>query len=653
MIILEMKVILRYALAVLIAMGAVAPMTHASTDSGLRVNPLNWWVGMETPLTLMVYGDNLAGATVSVNTEDITVKEVHTAESPNYLFVDLGLGENLKAGKYVFTITKAGAEPMTFDYRFENRRHGSAERVGFGPQDVVYLLMPDRFANGDKSNDSSKLTAEKGDRSNPVGRHGGDLKGIMDHLDYLQDLGVTAIWPTPITLDNEPVYSYHGYACSDFYQIDPRYGSNELYRELVEEAHAHGIKFIQDIVPNHSGTAHWWFNDLPFQDWIHQHDEFTRSNYAMAAHSDPYASEVDLKACVDGWFDTSMPDMNLSNPYCLQYYIQMAIWWVEYADLDGIRVDTFPYTKKEDIAAWTKGILAEYPDLTIVGECWFHTAQHLAYWEGCRKEDGTYKTNADGYTSYLPMVMDFCMTDNMVAFTQNSDLGWDDGIKRIYNSIAMDFAYENPYNLLTFITNHDMERPAVRFGAYKDDEENVAARMKNATTLLLTTRGVPQWYYGDEILMRCDEDKLGKGDTWWRTDFPGGWKGDKVNAFTEKGRNPIQNDVFNHTRTLLQWRKGAEAVWNGKLMHFMPFGDLNNTYVYFRYTEDYKDVVMVIINNGTEPVNVDCARYCEFMEASAAHGHLLVSGTDILTGQSVSVASPVKVDGMSSVVIEF
>ncbi len=635
------------------ALLAVTTMPSIAAKDGLKVNPLNWWVGMKTPLTLMVYGENLAGSAVTVNSDDIVIKAVHNADSPNYLFIDLGLEDGLEAGKYTFTITSETGVQTTFDYCFEERRYGSAERSGFGPQDVVYLLMPDRFANGDKSNDSSKQTAEKADRSNPTGRHGGDIQGIMDHLDYLQDLGVTAIWPTPMTLDDEPAFSYHGYACSDYYKIDPRYGSNELYRRLTEEAHERGIKMIQDIVPNHSGTAHWWYKDLPFADWVHQHDEFTRSNYAMSAQNDPHASKLDLAGCVDGWFDTSMPDMNLSNPFCRQYYIQLAVWWVEYADLDGIRVDTFPYTDKYDISAWTAGVLNEFPNLTIVGECWFHSAQHLAYWEGCRLEDGSFKTNADGYTSHLPMVMDFCITDNIHAFNENGELAWGEGVTRLYNSLSMDFAYANPYNLMIFITNHDMERAAIRFGAYKEDDSVVVARMKNATTFLLTTRGTPQLYYGDEILLNGGEENVGKGDAWWRTDFPGGWKGDKVNAFTEKGRTSGQNEVFNHTRTLLQWRKGAEAVWNGRLMHFLPLGDLANTYVYFRYTEDYKDVVMVIINNGTEAVKVDCARYRELLETAAAHGNLLVAGTDILTGASVSIASPIEVAGMSSMVVDF
>ena len=642
---------------ILAAVGLSSFASATGMQEGLRVEPPCWWTGMETPLTLMIHAPGLSGAGVSVASDGITVKAVHYAESPNYLFVDLEIADNLTPGEYTFTINYPDGKTGTFAYSIGERREGSRDRQGFGPSDVVYLLMPDRFANGDRKNDSSPLTSEKSNRRSPVGRHGGDLQGIMDHLDYLADLGVTAVWPTPITLDNEPAYSYHGYACSDYYQIDPRYGSNELYRSLVAAAHEKGIKFIQDIVPNHSGTAHWWYKDLPFKDWIHQHPEFTRSNYAMSTQSDPHAARIDLAGCVDGWFDTSMPDMNLSNPYCLQYYIQLAVWWIEYADLDGIRVDTYPYTVKEDISAWTAGILKEYPEFTLVGECWFHNPLQIAYWEGCRTADGSFRTNRDGFTSHLPMVMDFYLTENMApAFTQNDSLGYDDGIKRIYNAVSMDFAYYDPGRLLTFLTNHDMERPFIRFGAYKDDDATVLARMKNATTLLLTMRGVPQWYYGDEILMHGPEEMIGKGDAWWRTDFPGGWSGDRTNAFTSEGRTDMQNDMFNHTRTLMQWRKGSKAVTEGKLTHFMPLGDLVNTYVYFRYTPDFSDVVMVVINNGVELVTLDWCRYDEiFQKAAAALGKEpgTFAGRNILTGDEVLYGENLIVPGMTSVVVQF
>ena len=642
---------------ILAAVGLSSFASATGMQEELRVEPPCWWTGMETPLTLMIHAPGLSGAGVSVASDGITVKAVHYAESPNYLFVDLEIADNLAPGEYTFTINYPDGKTGTFAYSIGERREGSRDRQGFGPSDVVYLLMPDRFANGDRKNDSSPLTSEKSNRRSPVGRHGGDLQGIMDHLDYLADLGVTAVWPTPITLDNEPAYSYHGYACSDYYQIDPHYGTNEQYRSLVAAAHDKGIKFIQDIVPNHSGTAHWWYKDLPFKDWIHQHPEFTRSNYAMSTQSDPHAARIDLAGCVDGWFDTSMPDMNLSNPYCLQYYIQLAVWWIEYADLDGIRVDTYPYTVKEDISAWTAGILKEYPEFTLVGECWFHNPLQIAYWEGCRTADGSFRTNRDGFTSHLPMVMDFYLTENMApAFTQNDSLGYDDGIKRIYNAVSMDFAYYDPGRLLTFLTNYDMERPFIRFGAYKDDDATVLARMKNATTLLLTMRGVPQWYYGDEILMHGPEEMIGKGDAWWRTDFPGGWSGDRTNAFTSEGRTDMQNDMFNHTRTLMQWRKGSKAVTEGQLTHFMPLGDLVNTYVYFRYTPDFSDVVLVVINNGVEPVTLDWCRYDEiFQKAAAALGKEpgTFAGRNILTGDEVLYGENLIVPGMTSVVVQF
>lgn len=637
----------------LVSVGLAASLPLAA--DGLRIEPPCWWTGMETPLTLMIHGKGLAGANVSTATDGIAVKAVHYAESPNYLFVDLEIAEDLRPGEYSFTITCPDGSRQQFLYSIGARREGSRERKGFGPADVVYLLMPDRFANGDRKNDSTPFTAEKGDRKNPVGRHGGDLQGIMDHLDYLADLGITAIWPTPITLDNEPVYSYHGYACADYYSVDPRYGTNELYRKLVSEAHERGIKFIQDIVPNHSGTAHWWMSDLPFHDWVNMHPEFTRSNYAMSGHSDPHAAKTDIDACVTGWFDTSMPDMNLGNPYCLQYYIQMAVWWIEYADLDGIRVDTYPYTRKEDISAWTAGILNEYPDFTLVGECWFHNAQQIAYWEGCRTADGGFKTNADGYTSHLPMVMDFALTDAISeAFVQNSNPGYDEGIKRIYNSISLDFAYSNPYNILVFMANHDMERPAVRFGAYRDSDTVMLARMQNAATLILTTRGTPQWYYGDEIMLHCPEEMVGKGDTWWRTDFPGGWKGDRTDAFSMSGRTELQNAMFGHVRRLMQWRKSSKAVTEGKLKHFMPSGSDGNVYVYFRYLPDYSDLVMVVINNGTSCVSIDWPHYAEVLEAAAAaRGTEILSGSDVVSGKEVTVGGQFSLEGMSSAVIQF
>lgn len=618
-----------------------------------RIEPPSWWVGMKTQLTLMVYGDNLSGASVVSENNKITVKEVHNAESPNYLFIDLEVASDLEPGEYSFVITAKDSQEIPFKYNFASRRENSAERVSFGPYDAVYLLVPDRFANGDPDNDSSNLAAEKSDRKNPGGRHGGDLKGIEKSLDYLADLGITCIWPIPILFDNEESYSYHGYACADYYRVDPRYGSNESYKELVATAHSKGLKFIQDIVVNHCGTAHWWMNDLPFADWINQFDKYTVTNAAMSTHSDPHASNYDSNICTTGWFDKTMADINLRNPYVLQYFIQNVIWWVEYANLDGLRVDTYPYSEKNAISQWTYSILKEYPNLTIVGECWFHEVTELAYWEGGKKSlcGFTYSEkepfeadweikNKDGYTSHLPMIMDFHLIDQLSAFNQNKPVeDWGQGIVKVYNSFSLDDVYTQPYNHLIFLSNHDTSRPGHIL------EGNVD-RMKNAYTLLLTARGTPQLYYGDEIMLRSADGTTGHSQE--RRDFPGGWKGDKVNAFTGKGLTADEKALQQHIKTLLNWRQSSLAVTQGQMKHFYP-AYCSNVYVYFRYFQCCKRCtkqVMVIINNSTEPAEINWDIYAEMFR-----GNKPVL-KDILTGKTFKVGEPFTVPAMSSIVAD-
>ena len=335
---------------------------------------------METPLQIMLHGVNLSGASVTLacHADGVEITAVHDADSPNYLFIDLKIGKETTPQMLEFNVKLRSGFPLSFRYELKARREASASRKGFGPADLIYLLVPDRFANGDPSNDTVAGCADTCDRSRPGMRHGGDIKGIQDHLDYLSELGVTAVWPTPLLLDNEPKTSYHGYACSDYYLVDPRFGSNKDYRELVAAAHSKGLKFIMDLVPNHCATSHWWMKDLPFNDWVNRFPTFTRSNFALTTCSDPHSTKYDYELNTRGWFDYSMADVNLCNPFVFNYFRQMAVWWIEYADLDGLRVDTFPYSEKKAISEWTGDILKEYPELNIVGECWVENVATVA-----------------------------------------------------------------------------------------------------------------------------------------------------------------------------------------------------------------------------------------------------------------------------------
>ncbi len=602
-----------------------------------RVEPLSWWVGMKTPLQLMIKGEfPIKDSKVEVTGDysGVKVTKVHNADNPLYLFVDVDITDKARAKNYVFSVTTPDGQVLYFNYLIEKRREGSAERVGFGASDALYLLMPDRFANGDPSNDTTPCTAEPGNRGNLAGRHGGDLQGIINNLDYLADLGVTTIWPTPILLDNEPNYSYHGYACADYYKVDPRFGTNELYKKMVSEAHARGLKFIQDIVVNHCGTAHWWYQNEPFNDWISKFDTFTKSNFMMSTHSDPHSSLYDRDLCVKGWFDTSMPDMNLSNEYLLRYFTQWAVWWIESADLDGIRVDTYPYSDKNKVAEWSGNVLKEYPRLTILGECWFHSPTEIAYWEGGKTK------NSDGFNSNLTMVMDFVLQDHISAFNENAPIpDWDKGIKRVYTSLSMDNVYSDPYNLLVFMSNHDTPRPAHILGGD-------VSRMKNAYTLILTTRGVPQLYTGDEVMLRSADGTIGHCQE--RVDFPGGWQSDAKSAFTAEGRSKEQNELFNHVRTLLNWRKTSKAICEGRLKHFCPDAG-SNAYIYFREVKGTtsNNLVMVAINNSTAPYSINWDIYKEVF------GDNRPKGRDVLTGVSVSVGSSTTLPPMTSMVVEF
>ena len=592
-----------------------------------HVEPLSWWVGMEMPLQLMVNGDNISAYDVEIlpANQGVELGEIHRADSPNYLFIDVRIADDAVAGDYTLRFTD-GRRKYDYTYTIAERREGSRERSSFTNADFVYLIMPDRFANGNPTNDSTPNTVEKADRTKPGRRHGGDLQGMIDHLDYIADLGATAIWSTPLLLDDENGASYHGYSCSDYYLIDPRYGSNELFKEYVSKCHEHGLKVIMDIVPNHSSTSHWWYADQPFADWTHQWDSYTQSNWTFSTNMDFNASKSDLYQMESGWFDRSMADMNLDNPYLLRYFQQWAIWWIEYSNLDGFRVDTYPYNEKMPMSQWCKAVMDEYPNFNIVGEVWTSSIPQLAYWQG-----GNY--NKDGFDSHLKSIMDFPLHDAIrTAMTEGgSHGGWGQGLTRIYDVVSHDFVYHDLSNMMIMVGNHDTDRIG-------DVVEGNAASMKLAMTLLCTMRGMPQLLYGDELMFRSTDRS--KGHPTLRIDFPGGWEDDTLNLFDREQQSGDQKEVFDYAHKLMNWRKGKEVIHSGKTLHFI---DRDNTYAFFRYND--QEVVFVYVNNSDDERVVPWSRYDEISQG-------LDRGYDVINECEVTM-SGLKVAPMSAVVIEF
>lgn len=590
-----------------------------------RVEPLSWWTGMNTPLQLLIGGENISEYTLSIEGgKGVSVKAIHDADNPNFIFADVDIADNATPGTYYLVFTH-GDKQFKYAYNIEQRREGSAERTSFTTADVIYLLMPDRFANGDPSNDSTECTTEKAARDEFFGRHGGDLQGMIDHLDYIASLGATTIWPTPLLLDNEPRETYHGYACADYYHIDPRFGSNELYREFVAKAHEKDLKVIMDVVTNHCGVAHWWMTDMPFEDWVHVFPEYTGTNVCFSTNMDPNASNYDLNLQESGWFVPSMPDMNLNNPFVLQYFKQWAVWWIEYANLDGFRVDTYPYNEKEPMSEWCASVRAEYPSINIVGECWTSSIPQLAYWQGDN-------ANRDGFNSNLPAVMDFPLQEAICHALSCDNPGWGQGMTRVYDCLSHDFVYHDLSNMMIFAGNHDMNRIGDTIG--KNPK-----RAKLAMTLMATMRGIPQIFYGDEMMF-CSKD-LSQGHGGLRVDFPGGWQEDKVNLFSSEGRTGLHKELFDYSQRLLQWRKGKEVIHNGQTMHFMT---RDNTYAYFRYNDE--EAVFVYINNSGETKRIPWSNYAEI--AASLH-----DGVDVLSGEPTTVSDATEVGAHEALVVEF
>lgn len=596
-----------------------------------RVEPPCWWTGMSTNLQLMVYGENISNySDVSILEKGgIKVGKVEKADSPNYLFikVDFNLFGS-KPGEYTFQLTnpKKPEEKLEFKYNFYQRRENSSSRESFTNADLIYLLVPDRFSNGNPSNDNIEGYPDKYNPKSYNGRHGGDLRGIMNNLDYIASLGTTAIWSIPLTEDNQAEYSYHGYACSNYYKIDPRYGTNDLYKEYVETAHNKGIKIIMDVVTNHCGTAHWWMKDLPFRDWIHKHPNFTRSNYAMTTHSDPNASKKDLESCTSGWFDTSMPDMNMENPFLLQYFTQVFVWWIEWANIDGLRVDTYPYNNKKVIAEWTKNIRKEYKNISIVGEAWLNESPLIAYWEGDNKR------NKDGYNSHLTNVMDFPLQSAFCQAIQNCGTANSNQMIKIYNSLANDFLYERPNDLLIFLDNHDTDR-------WADIVKQDTLKIKMGLALLATMRGIPQLYYGTEEGFISEDLTIGHGSA--RRDFTGKWLEGKSNLFNRNNLTPFEKEIYDYTCKLFNWRKKTPVLHNGRTMHFIP---MNNEYSFVRYNK--KNAVFVYANGSDKSQVVKWDRYDEVLGKYS-------SGRNVLNSEEVAIGGLEIVNPKEVLIVEF
>lgn len=588
-----------------------------------RVEPTFWWVGMKNPtVQLMVHGQEIAATEITLNYPGVKIKTISRQENPNYVFIDLVISPEAKAGSFPIQFRKSKKEVVSYNYDLKNREPNSANRKGFDGSDVIYLITPDRFVNGNPDNDAVAGMKELPNRTNMNGRHGGDIQGIKNSLDYLSKLGFTSVWLNPVLENNMTEISYHGYSTTDFYKVDPRYGTNEEYRELGKAVHQKGMKLMMDMIFNHIGSEHWWMDDMPSADWLNFYPEYKITSHRRTVNQDPYASEADKRLMADGWFVPTMPDLNQRNQFVSNYLIQNSIWWTEYLGLDGIRMDTYPYPDKYAMADWTKRIMDEYPDFYIVGEEWTTNPAVVSYWQKG-------KINQDGYVSYLPGLMDFPLNNAVIQSLKNPE-SWGGGLVTLYEALANDFLYADPDKLVIFPDNHDMSRIYSQLGENFD-------LLKMSIAYYATTRGIPQIFYGTEILMSnpgTEEHGV------IRSDFPGGWAGDQVNAFTGSGLSEKQKQAQEFFSKILNWRKNSEVIHSGKLKHFAPE---NGVYVYFRYNQNQK--VMVVMNKNAQEKSIDTNRFSEILGDSS-------SGKEVISGTTITDLKNLKVPAMSAMIIE-
>ncbi len=600
-------------------------LTAATATSVKKVAPTFWWAGMKNPeLQILLYGDGIASSEVSLSSNDVFLKEVVKQQNPNYLLLYVDLSE--AAPQTFDIILKQGRKTATVPYELKQRTRKGEEVEGFTPADVLYLIMPDRFANGTPDNDVVPgMLENKVDRSDQYARHGGDLKGIADHLDYIADLGITAIWLNPAQENDMPESSYHGYAITDYYQIDRRYGSNEEFKALTEQAHRKGLKVVMDMIFNHCGSENYLFKDKPQEDWFNFRSQYVQTSFKTASVQDIHTSRYEQQIATDGWFTQVMPDLNQRNRHVARYLIQSSIWWIEYAGINGIRQDTHPYANFDFMAQWCKEVLDEYPRFNIVGETWLNSNVLISYWQKDSKLAAPRNSN-------LPTVMDFPLNALMNKAFDEETTDWAGGLYHLYDYLTQDLVYANPMNLLVFLDNHDTSR------FYKKEEDTAnLTRYKQALLFMLTTRGIPQIYYGTEILMAADKSE---GDGKLRRDFPGGWQGDQTNCFTAEGRTPLQNEAFDYTRKLLNWRKGNDVIGKGSLKHYSI---AKGVYVYERR---YQERSAVVIMNGTDQAQeLDLAPYKEILPQAQA--------TDFLSGKTVKLDSNLSLSPRESLLLCF
>lgn len=590
-----------------------------------KVAPSFWWAGMKNPeLQILLYGEDLALSDVSVSGEGIYLKETVRQDNPNYLLLYLDLSE-AKAQTFQILL-KHGKKKLQIPYELKSRVRRGEDVKGFTSEDVLYLIMPDRFANGNPENDVvDGMREKKIDRADSFARHGGDIQGISNHLDYIADLGVTAIWLNPTQENDMESGSYHGYAITDYYQIDRRFGSNEDFCALVEKAHERNLKVVMDMIFNHCGSENYLFKDKPSKEWFNYHSNYVQTSFKTASVMDIHASAFEKKIATDGWFTSVMPDFNQRNRHVARYLIQSSIWWIEYAGINGIRQDTHPYADFDFMSQWCKEVLDEYPYFNIVGETWLNSNVLVSYWQKDSKLAAPQNSN-------LPTVMDFPLQALMNQAFDEETGEWGGGLYKLYDYQTQDLVYANPMNLLTFLDNHDTSR-----FAQTDEMAKNLKRYKQAMVFLLTTRGIPQIYYGTEILMTGDK---GKGDGDLRKDFPGGWQGDTRNCFAKNGRTALENEAFEFTRQLLNWRKGNQVIGKGSLKHYSI---QNAVYVYQR---EFNCKSVVIIMNGTDDSKeLDLAPYQEILPRENA--------LDVLTGKNVNLSGKLCLDGRENLILNF